>query len=90
MQSIPAAHKCRTAILAALTQLGGEAQRTEIVALAERIGHFSHAERTSVAPPSKPQYATYLAYNLSWAITHLHKQGTIINVARGTWRLRNA
>jgi hypothetical protein len=85
--SIPPTRKCQDAVLTALRQLSGEAARADIVALAEQIGCFTHDERRAPAPPSHPNYGTYLAYKLSWAITQLRRDGAVVNVSRGRWRV---
>jgi hypothetical protein len=90
MSSIPSTANCQSAIVRALTRLGGEANRRDIVALAAEIGAFSALERTTPPPPSHRSYGTYLAYKLSWAITQLRKQGAITRVGPSRWRLVNA
>ena len=77
MSHLPPTHRCKTAILNALRELGGTAARPDIVALAEQRGAFSELERNTPAPPSHRSYGTYLAYNLSWAITQLRRDGDI-------------
>src|SRR3712207_896542 len=84
---VPARERCEEAVLAALKALGGAATRRDITAVAMKLGNFSRAERQAEAPPSKPQYASYLEYCISWSFTTLRQCGAVENPDRGYWTL---
>jgi hypothetical protein len=75
--SPPSLSRCKAVVLTALTQLGGHAERTEIVALAHRIGDLSDAERALAAPPSHPNYGTYVNYQKAGVMSFVRPGGTM-------------
>lgn len=86
---LPQARHLADLVVAALTQLGGQAHRREITAKALEIGRFSDAARAEPthAASKRDTYPTELHYRLSWAITHAHNNGDIERVKPGVWRL---
>lgn len=83
--------KARTATLAALRGLGGEAARDEILAIALADGGFTARELTASPPPARAvKFARMVDYQLSWTLTNLKRDGLVENPVRGVWRLTGA
>ncbi len=83
--------KARTATLAALRALGGEAARETILAMALTEGGFSARELAAPPPPARAvKFARMVDYQLSWTLTNLKRDGLVENPARGVWRLTGA
>ncbi len=83
--------KARTATLAAIRALGGEAHRTEIVQRAVLDGGFTARELGAPPPPAAAvKHARMVDYQLSWALTNLRRDGLVENPVRCVWRLAGA
>jgi hypothetical protein len=83
--------RCKAAILAALDELGGSARRDAICALARERGVFTDEERAAPAPEkAQGKYVDLLSHQLSWALTHLKRDGLLENPRWGEWRLTEA
>src|SRR3954447_16904493 len=76
--------KARTATLRALSELGGEATRAEITLQARAVGDFTPRE---LAAPGPPKQASRVEFELSWALTHLKREGLLLNPRRSVWAL---
>lgn len=88
---LPQARELTGSIVAALRQLGGQAERREIIETAVEIGPFTDAQRAE--PPharrTKTNHRSQLHHRLSWAISHVRTAGEIESVRTGVWRLSN-
>lgn len=84
-------HKAQTAILGALTSLGGDARREAILTRALADGGFS-AREMEAAPPerAREKYSRLVDHELSWALTGLRRDGLVEKPAWGVWRLTTA
>jgi Mrr N-terminal domain len=83
--------KARHAILEALTGLGGQGHRSEVIPLAAQTGGFTELELAAPPPPkANPQYTRLVDYELSWALSKLKRDGLLENPARSIWRLVHA
>lgn len=81
-------HRARRAILEALSALGGEGTRGEILKRGRTEGGFSARELEAPAPrKARHSHARMVDYQLSWALTHLKREGLVENPQRGWWRL---
>jgi hypothetical protein len=79
--------KARTATLAALQALGGEARREAIREWALTNGGFSARERAASPPHVVAQkYRTLVDHDLSWALTNLKRDGLLENPTWSVWR----
>lgn len=78
-------------MLQAIHDLGGEGQRREIVARAERIASFSPAELALPAPvKARGNYQRLVDHQLSWALTALKRRGQLENPRWSHWQLPKA
>lgn len=75
-------------MLQAVRELGGEGERQEILALAERIAEFTPAE-LALLPPEKGRrdYRRLVDHQLSWALTNLKQRGQLENPRWSHWQL---
>lgn len=72
----------------ALLELGGSGERSAIVRRAVSLFRFTPAQLAVPAPPSKVrQYPNRIEYEISWAISRLHRDGTVTSPRRGFWVL---
>ena len=72
----------------ALRTLGGKASRARLMDVAHRDGGFSDRELTTPAPgKSRGKYESRVAYELSWALSHLKREGYVENPARAQWQI---
>ena len=85
--ALPTNAEYRQLILAALGDLGGRADRHDITRKAIELGAFTPAQLRVPPPPSHPNYPSKIAYRLSWAMTHLKRDGEVANPERGIWAL---
>jgi restriction endonuclease Mrr len=86
---LPPARSLTHLIVAALTHLGGEAERHKIIDTAIKLGHFTEAQRAvpSRATRTTAKHASELHHRLSWAMSHARIAGEIEQVRLGVWRL---
>jgi hypothetical protein len=72
----------------ALLELGGSGERAAIVRRAVSLFRFTTAQLAVPAPPSKVrQYPNRIEYELSWALSRLHRDGVITSPRRAFWTL---
>jgi hypothetical protein len=80
--------KARSAVVDALTGLGGEGDRDAIVERAVANGGFSARELAAEPPPrAAKKYTRSVDRDLDLALTALSRDGLVDSPARGTWRL---
>jgi hypothetical protein len=86
---LPPARSLTHLIVQALTQLGGQAERHNIIDTAVNLGNFTDAQRAvpSRATRAKAKHASELHHRLSWAMSHARNAGEIEQVRLGVWRL---
>ena len=85
----PLAPRCQQAVIDAISQLGGCANRRAIYRRARDSRLFSADEWATSAPPGcKGNHDSRVEYGLSWALTQLKKKGILDNPKRGEWALR--
>ena len=86
---MPTQHSLKPLIVRALRECGARAHRRRFLARAKQLGAFSRAqlEKPTHSLGKRRQYATELDYRLSWALTALHKDGTVAKLGNGYWRL---
>lgn len=86
---MPQARSLTNLIVAALRQLGGEADRRDIIATAIEIGPFTAEQRAepSHATRANANHPTELHHRLSWAMSHARIAGEIESVRPRVWRL---
>jgi restriction endonuclease Mrr len=86
---LPPARSLTHLIVQTLTQLGGEAERHNIIDTAVNLGNFTDAQRAvpSRATRTKAKHASELHHRLSWAMSHARNAGEIEPVRQGVWRL---
>jgi DNA-binding transcriptional ArsR family regulator len=82
--------KARTATLAALRALGGQARREAIKEQAVAIGDFSPHELSAVTEERSGRQVRIVDQHLSWALSDLKREGLVENPERGIWRLTSA
>jgi hypothetical protein len=83
--------KARTATLAALHSLGGEARREAIREQAVAGGQFSAHELSAVtAERSGTRRVRIVDQQLSWSLSDLKREGLVENPERGIWKLTSA
>jgi hypothetical protein len=83
--------KARRAALEALVALGGAGRREEVLEEALARGGFTPRELAApCAPSGGGSYARAVDHELSWALTHLKRDGRVENPRRGIWRLPTA
>jgi len=87
--SLPPARALTPLIVRALQQLGGEADRRDIIATAIDLGSFTAAQRAepSRATRSNANHPSELHHRLSWAMSHARIAGEIESVRPRVWRL---
>lgn len=80
--------KARSAVVDALTGLGGEGDRDTIVERAVANGGFSARELAAEPPPrAAKRYTRSVDRDLDLALTALSRDGLVDSPVRGTWRL---
>jgi restriction endonuclease Mrr len=86
---LPSARSLTHLIVQALAQLGGQAERHEIIDAAVNLGNFTDAQRAvpSRATRTKAKHASELHHRLSWAMSHARIAEEIESVRPGVWRL---
>jgi hypothetical protein len=86
---LPPARSLTHLIVQALTQLGGQAERHDIIDTAVNLGRFTEAQRAvpSRATRTKAKHPSELHHRLSWAMSHARIAGEIESVLPGVWRL---
>lgn len=83
--------KARSATLEALGALGGEARRRSILSHALEHGGFTRRELEAPSPEVVAhKFDSLVEHQLTWALTHLRRDGLVENPARGRWRLAGA
>jgi restriction endonuclease Mrr len=83
--------KARTAVLDALTALGGEGRRQAINAHALATAGFTRRELEAPPPERGAQkYAGLVDHDLSWALTNLKRDGLVENPKWSVWCLTGA
>ncbi len=86
---LPQARELTSVIVEALKQLGGQAERREIIETAARIGPFTDEPRAepSHATRANANHESELHHRLSWAMSHARIAGEIESVRPRVWRL---
>jgi len=86
---LPQARQLTHLIIAALEQLGGQAERRDIIEKAIKIGPFTDAQRAepSRATRTSANHPSELHHRLSWAMSHARIAGEIESVRPRVWRL---
>jgi hypothetical protein len=86
---LPQARALTPLIVRALEQLGGEADRRDIIETALRLGAFTDAQRAepSHATRANANHPSELHHRLSWAMSHARIAGEIESVRPRVWRL---
>src|SRR4051794_28208658 len=86
---LPQARQLTNLIVAALEQLGGQADRSEIIETAIEIGSFTDEQRAepSHATRANANHPSELHHRLSWAMSHARIAGEIESVRPRVWRL---
>jgi hypothetical protein len=86
---LPQARQLTGVIVAALRELGGQAERRDIIETAVRIGPFTNAQRAepSRATRANANHPSELHHRLSWAMSHARIAGEIESVRPRVWRL---
>lgn len=80
--------KARTATLAALRELGGEADRDDVHDLALAHGGFTPRELSAPAPEAvAAKFDRAVDHQLSWALAKLRREGLVEHRCRAVWRL---
>jgi hypothetical protein len=80
--------RARTAVLTALSELGGESRRQPLLAKAGAEGGFSERELAAPAPAdTRGRYDNDVAFRLSRALHQLKRDGLVETPTWNVWRL---
>jgi hypothetical protein len=79
--------RAREAILGALRELGGSAQRSAVLDRARAAGEFTSKEIGAPPIRDRGRSRERVEHELSWALTNLKRDGLVENPARNMWRL---
>ena len=85
---LPPNSKFQDLVIAALRDLGGTAERWDIINRGIELGRFTPAQLAVPPPPrNKGRFDNRIQFEFSFALTHLKGAGRITNPSRGVWTL---